>query len=84
MIRSFGTLFALLSAIFFPWPFTACFALGMALYEPLVPLTVGLFSDTLYYTSHGAQMPFFTLAGAFVTAAAFFVRNRLKTGIIEG
>ncbi|MHB1163045.1 MAG: hypothetical protein ACYCZZ_00725 [Minisyncoccota bacterium] len=56
----------------------------MALLEPLLPLSAGLFLDTLYYSSHGAMMPWFTIFGALVTGAALFVRSRLKTGSIGG
>ncbi len=80
MISRMGTLAALLSVLFFPWPLTAALALGMALFEPLVPLAVGLFADTLYYSSRG--LPLFTIWGVFVTVAAFFVRSRLKAGSI--
>lgn len=80
MMRGSGTFLTVLSAVLFPWPLTALLALGMALFEPLLPLSAGLFLDTLYYTSHGGKLPFFTIWGAFVAAAAFFVRSRLKTG----
>ena len=82
MMREAGTVLTFLSALFFPWPLTACFAIGIALFEPWVPFAVGLFVDLLYYAPHGAGMPFFTLAGALVTALSFFVRSRLKTGTI--
>ena len=84
MMPQAGTILTFLSALFFPWPLTACLALGMALFEPLVPLAVGLFVDTLYYLPHGGSMPTFTLVGALVTLGAFFVRSRLKTSIIGG
>lgn len=84
MMHKAGTLLTFLSAMFFPWPFTACLALGMALFEPWVPFAAGLFTDTLYYAPHGGSLPFLTISGALVTVAAFFVRSRLKAGIIEG
>jgi hypothetical protein len=80
-MRTFGTCATLLSVIFFPWPLTACLALGMASFEPLVPFAAGLFADTLYYAPNSG-MPMFTLIGAFVTVFSFFVRSRLKTSII--
>jgi hypothetical protein len=82
MMRALGTILTLLSAVFFPWPLTVCLALLMALSEPFLPFATGLFADTLYYSHAGGTLPFFTLAGALVTVAAFFVRSRLKTGII--
>lgn len=82
MIRPLGTLLTFVSAIFFPWPLTACLALGLAIFEPLVPLAAGIFVDTIYYSSHAGLLPLFTLYGALATALAFFVRSRLKTGII--
>ncbi len=83
MIRKIGTLLAFFSTLFFPWPFTACLAVGVALYEPLVPFAVGLFADTLYYAPHGGTLPFFTFSGALITLAAFFVRSRLKTSLVR-
>jgi hypothetical protein len=83
MMPRLGTLLTFLSALFFPWPLTACLALGMALFEPLLPLAVGLFADTLYYFPHGGGLPFFTCAGALVTVGAFFVRSRLKTNPVR-
>lgn len=76
------TLLAFVSTIFFPWPFTAALAVTAALFEPLVPLAVGLFADTLYYAPHAGTLPVFTFYGAVVAVLAFFVRNRLKAGII--
>jgi len=84
MMRFLGTLLTFVSVIFFPWPLTACLALGFASIEPLVPLAAGIFVDTLYYSAYGGALPLFTLCGALATAGAFFVRSRLKTGIIEG
>lgn len=78
------TFVAFLSVIFFPWPLTACLALGMSLFEPIVAFAIGLFADTLYYTPHETALPFFTLSGAAVTIAIVFVRSRLKASIIEG
>ncbi|HUY05422.1 MAG TPA: hypothetical protein VMV62_01755 [Candidatus Paceibacterota bacterium] len=82
MIRRAGTLLTFLSVLFFPWPLTAGLALGMALFEPLVPLAAGLFADTLYYVPHGGSLPLFTISGAIVTAVALFVHSRLKAGIM--
>lgn len=82
MIRRIGTPLAFLSAIFFPWPLTVCIALGVALFEPLLPLAVGLFVDVLYFVPHGFSLPLFTLGGALVTVAALLVRSRLQAGII--
>lgn len=83
-MRSFGTLGTFLSALFFPWPLTVFLAIGMSIFEPWVPLAVGLFIDTLYYVPQGVHIPFFTLGGALVSALSFFVRSRLKTSSIEG
>lgn len=84
MIGKLGTVAAFLSALFFPWPLTACLALSVSITEPLVPFAVGLFVDTLHYSSGAAKIPLFTIWGALVTILAFFVRSRLKTSIIEG
>lgn len=82
MIRPVGTVLAFLSAVFFPWPFTLGITLLMSLVEPLVPLSIGLFVDTLYYVPDG-HPPVFMLLGALITLTAFFVRARLKTSIID-
>jgi hypothetical protein len=82
-MRGVFTILAFISTVLFPWPFAALLSLGIALYEPLVPLAVGIFADTLYYTPQlGA--PLFVLGGLFATVSAYFVRSRLKPGIIRG
>ncbi len=73
-------LLTFLSAIYFPWPLTALLALACAVSEPLVPLAVGMFVDTLYYTT---GVPHFVPYGALATIVALFVRSRLRTGIIK-
>ena len=82
MMRGTLTILTFVSAIFLPWSLTALLALGASVFEPLIPLSVGIFADTLYYTSQSGAIPLFTLYGALATALAFFVRSRLKTGII--
>lgn len=79
MINGLITIVTFLSAIYFPWPFTALLALLGASVEPLLPLAAGLFADTLYYTP-ALGFPYFTCFGALVTLLAFFVRSRLRTG----
>lgn len=81
MMRGFLTLLVFISVIFFPWPLTAVFALASAFFIPSLPFAVGLFADTLYYTS---GLPLFTLYGALATGLILFVRSRLKTGSIRG
>lgn len=76
------TILAFISTVLFPWPFTAIIAIGASFIEPMIPLSIGIFADTLYYTSQSGAIPLFTLYGALATALAFFVRSRLKTGII--
>ena len=75
-MRGFLTFLVFISVIFFPWPLTAVLSLASSF---LIPLAVGLFSDTLYYTS---GLPLFTLCGSLATGAVLFVRSRLKTGSI--
>ena len=82
MMRAVFALAPFLSAIFFPWPLTALLALAASFFEPLVPLAAGLFADTLYFAPQSLSLPLSTLYGALATALAFFVRARLKTGII--
>ncbi|MDO8593391.1 MAG: hypothetical protein Q7R59_00635 [bacterium] len=82
MMRGTLTILSFVSAVLFPWPFTALLALAASFTEPLVPLAAGLFADTLYYAPQAHVLPLFTLYGALLTALAFFVRDRLKTSII--
>ncbi|TSC69818.1 MAG: hypothetical protein G01um101449_510 [Parcubacteria group bacterium Gr01-1014_49] len=72
----------LISVVFFPWPFTATLALLAASVEPLVPLAAGLFADTLYYVPQAHGLPLFTLLGALASLIAFFVRSRVRAGIM--
>lgn len=82
MMRGILTLATFASVVLFPWPFSVLLALASALFEPLIPLAAGLFADTLYYAPQAGMLPLFTLCGAALSAAAFFVRSQLKTGII--
>ena len=79
MMRGLVTLFAFISAIFFPWPLTALLAIGAAITEPLVPLALGIFVDTLYYVP-ASSLPLPTILGAVVSVVAFFVHSRLRAG----
>jgi hypothetical protein len=78
MIRGLFTLLSFLSPILFPWPLTIILVLITALAEPLVPLAVGLFADTLYYNYASGAVPVATVGGAVLTIAAFIVRSRLR------
>lgn len=71
------TILAFISVVFFPWPLTMALMLASAVYEPFVPLAVGIFADTLYYAPSAQPWPWFTLAGLLVTALALYLRNRL-------
>ena len=82
MMRGALVVAALASVLFFPWPVAALLALAGALLSPWLPLAVGLFADTLYFTPHAGAVPLATLLGALATAVALFVRSRLATGII--
>ena len=82
MMRGVLTVLTFVSAVLFPWPLTALLAATSALYVPLLPLSIGIFSDTLYYTP-AVGLPLFTLGGTALTLIAFFVRSRLNTGIIK-
>ncbi len=81
MTRATLTLLSFVSVIFFPWPLTMFLAVASSFLEPFVPLAIGIFADTLYYTPQ-AGVPFFTIYGALFTIFAFFVRSRLSTGSI--
>lgn len=82
MMRGTLTVLSFLSALLFPWPLTVLLALSVSLIEPLVPLAVGLFADTLYYAPQANLLPWFSICGALVSAVALFVRSRLTEGII--
>ncbi len=76
------TVSTLVSTIFFPWPLTAMLALAASFFEPLVPLSAGIFADVLYYVPQDGSMPVFTLFGLAFSLIAVFVRARLREGII--
>lgn len=83
MIRGTFTIVAFISTVLFPWPITALLAVSASAFEPLVPLAIGLFADTLYYAPLSGALPVFTFYGALVTTLAFIVRSRLSAGIIK-
>lgn len=84
MMRGICAVLTYISVIFFPWPLTALLVLGGALLIPSLPLSAGIFFDTLYYayTPHAGTLPLYTLYGAILTIIAFLVRRRLNTSII--
>lgn len=77
------TILAFVSALIFPWPFTVLLSIAAAFLEPLVPLAVGIFADAIYLAPHLGGFPLYTLWGAGVSLAAFFVRRRLSASIIR-
>ena len=81
MIHKLLVILTFVSALLFPWQLTVILALTGALFEPWLPLAAGLFVDTLYFVAPGS--PHFVLFGLGATILAFFVRNQLKTSIIE-
>ncbi len=84
MMRGMLTISGFISTILFPWPLTVLLVLGVSLLEPLVPIAVGLFADTLYYAPQSGALPVFTFYGILATIVALFVRSRLKASIING
>ena len=84
MIRGVLTLLALVSTVLFPWFFTVVFAFGLAFIEPLVPLAVGIFADTLYYVPTSGTFPTATLWGASATLIASVVHSRLRPSSMRG
>lgn len=82
MIKGVLTIATFISVLFFPWPLTAFLAFVASVYVPLVPLAVGIFSDTIYFSPQANFLPIFTIFGAIVTSVIIFVRSRLSTGII--
>ena len=83
VMRGILTILSFISAVFFPWLCTALLAVAASFFEPLVPLAVGLFADTLYYTPQAGVFPLYTLYGAVVTVAASFVRGRLSASPVR-
>ena len=83
MMHGILTFVAFISTILFPWPLTAMLALAVSLFEPLVPLSIGLFADTLYYAPQSGTIPLFTVYGALATILGFVVRSRLNTSMIR-
>lgn len=77
MIRSILTISTFLSALFFPWPLTVLLGAAAGMYEPLVPLAVGLFIDVLFYTP-GAGWPLATLFGLVATLGMYALRARFQ------
>ncbi len=75
-------IFPFVSAVAFPWPYTALLACWAAVYEPFTPLAVGVFFDLLYYVSGTGTLPIATFGGLIVSLIAWFVRGRLRAGII--
>jgi hypothetical protein len=82
MIRGLLLVLGFAAVLFFPWPVAAIIGLTLALREPLAPLSLGIFADTLYWSPAAHALPVFTIAGALACAASYLVRGRLSKGII--
>lgn len=72
------------SVVLFPWPLTVFLVFAFSFFEPLMPLVIGIFADTLYYAPQAYAIPLYTLYGIICTSGIFFVRSRLRASIIEG
>ncbi|MDD3531165.1 MAG: hypothetical protein PHV99_01040 [Candidatus Pacebacteria bacterium] len=73
------TIASFVSAILFPWPLTIVLTFVTSFFEPLVPVAVGLFADTLYYAPSSGSWPIATLSGLAVSIIAALVRYQLQT-----
>lgn len=80
MIALLLTLLSLSGVIYFPTTITLLVTFVTAFFEPLVPLAVGIFSDTFYWSPGVGTLPYASIIGLFVSGIAFFVRNRLRSG----
>ncbi|MCX6786696.1 MAG: hypothetical protein NTU85_02695 [Candidatus Kaiserbacteria bacterium] len=77
-MRGILTILVFISVIFFPWPLTAVFVLVASFFIPFLPFAIGIFADTLYYTSKTEWLPLLTLYGMLTTCLALFVCSRLR------
>ena len=82
MMRGIYTIVTFVSVLLFPWPVAAVLAFVSALHLPLLPLAIGIFFDTLYYTKATGFLPLGSMCGVLVSTIALFVRSRLNPGII--
>jgi len=76
-----GTTFV--SVVLFPWPLTVFLVFASSVFEPLIPLIVGIFADTLYYAPQVYAVPLYTLYGMILTGTVFFVRSRLRASTMR-
>ncbi len=83
MTQGILTLLTFISAVLFPWPLTAALAFVSSFTEPLVPLAIGIFADTLYYAPHAYTLPLFTICGTILTFSMLFVRSRLRSSPVR-
>lgn len=77
------TVSTFVSAAIFPWPATALLAFVASFMEPLVPFSVGIFMDALYYAPGAGAWPTATLYGLLLSIIAVFVRHQLRSSIIR-
>jgi len=77
------TVSAFVSAAILPWPATALLALAASFVEPLMPFSIGLFMDALYYAPGIGTWPTATLYGLVFSVIAVFVRHQLRSSIIR-
>lgn len=77
------TISACISTVLFPWPLTVLLAVAASFGEPLVPLAVGIFADTLYYAPQSGSFPLLTFYGLIVSILAVLVRRQLRSSIMR-
>ena len=73
---------AFISTILFPWQCTVLLVGISSFFIPLLPIAIGIFADTLYYTSKVSLVPLYTICGVIISGAMFLVRQRLQAGTI--
>lgn len=81
-LRAALALASMAAAALLPWGAAALVALASSAFEPLLPLSAGLFADVLYYEPRAGALPLFTIGGAVATVIAYIVRDRLRASTI--
>lgn len=83
MMRAATVVLGLIGVLAFPWPYALLLAALASLYVPFAGLALGLISDALYYSRAASLIPWGTIAGAAITAAALLARRFMKSRVSE-
>lgn len=72
---------AVLSLVWFPYPYTVLLSIAASIYVPWFALGMGILADLLYLPA--GMVPWASIGGLVLSALALFVHRFIKTRMID-